>query len=1618
MLVYREGSESTNTGRIYFWHGGSLRQVQKRRMFKVECLGCQAPYQVDERRVPEKGLKMRCPKCGTTFKVEPPTAGDLSTSQSPAIETDVPPASVPKPHPFSNSPFEQGPKLIKPATSRDSLARTMIGVSSVEMESLGKDKPKAFRIPRPNEGKGDADSPAPAAAPPPTAVQTPSPPAIPFGEIGLPAPVVRPRALGLSARTAHDDAALPAMVVPKRGMPAAEVHVVLPSAAPAPDAGWISGDEVADAPVSVHGNQNPMRLSDLPQPVVAPPAPPKPAAAPRKPSTLELDLDEDLPIIASPVKRPPPRRARSPQPPPEATAADDNVGLPARLEDYDAGLPAVVAPPARPLDRAPRPPSRQKSPSLDEVDLPAVAPREALEAALPFVRGSAVDKVASAAKVAPTQEREATPPVGAAASFMDLPSVPRGRPPVPKGLSDEDLPAIGRGLPGPGKPRAPAPTYPDLPGLLGGAVVAASPSDLPSVFGGPASSSDLPEVFGGGSPRSDLIGLPEVLSPGLPELATDGLPSVALTHAELPEVFGTGLPEISSVALPDLPDAGLPAFQHSGLPDVLAVGLPEVSAAGLPDVLAVGLPGMNDVGLPEVFAPGVPGFGRVDLPVPRTAELPEIHPGQRAFDEVDLPGVGESLPSVAEAWNEANLPTVGESLPMAKGDAFGDDSPFGAFDPAAEGDPFAGSEADFGAADDPFAPVAGQVPDNDDEFAPPEGHAEAGRSGAGYGEVDIGGAESGRSLLETADDMEFQAVPQRPSAAAGRAAAAASASVHADAPDTEATGSTLELGPERKAPKARRRRLVTMAALGLATIAGGALALEPALGPFGIHFVVDQIKRGEHERVLAKLVTEARAAANEDTLDALLPVLRGLDKSRELAPRYAPLSARSAFEHYRAVLRHGPLPNLEATGKVALDQLDPTSDELPERLARAARLAALRNAEAKSQLEALGNDPDARALLGELSLRIGDWAGARNVFAELARGEPKSALYAFGHARAELGLGKTSEALAEARSVLSASPKHVGAPILMLEARRAQQKGSDTKALDGESTEQLAARVQSVLPVASPGEAALGHCVLGELHESQGRAGPAQQEFEAALIIDRTLPRALIGLGEVLHESGRHSEALARFQAAAQADAGSLAAQIGIAKCQIQLAHLKEGREILKRLGETHKDDPDVIFWTAKAQQALGDNDSALLTYRAAIVAGKGRADSVHAYLSLAKLQADLGQLALAQDTLSEASQKLPPSGPLHKALGEIAISRANDAVAYQHFQKALELDSGDTRARFLGAVALTRLGRFDEALLAFQRVGETDKDFPGLAVERGRLFEESGRSAEALAEYESALKKTPDDPEVQIRVGCARAAAGQAQTAIPLLEAAAKAKPRSAEANFCLGRALFVMERYQDAVVRLERAISIDPSRAIYHLYSGWVASEMGRSMEAQKGFDEALALDKGLADAYWQRGRLRLKQGAAKDAIVDLEHARSLKPGLYDALADLAVAYADTGRMPKALELWEEAIARDADNPTWHFRYGKLLSSSGNGAMAAAHLRRAVDLVKEAELAVKGTEKPKPPLWFWQANYLLGRELGVVPAAIPHWQAYLRLAPRDDPYRAEAERALRELGQPWSQR
>src|SRR5438105_11260696 len=70
-------------------------------MLRIECQSCKAPYQVDERRVPPTGLKMRCPKCGHTFLVK----ADGSTE---AVVTPGSPAKAPPLKPGTRAPTQLG----------------------------------------------------------------------------------------------------------------------------------------------------------------------------------------------------------------------------------------------------------------------------------------------------------------------------------------------------------------------------------------------------------------------------------------------------------------------------------------------------------------------------------------------------------------------------------------------------------------------------------------------------------------------------------------------------------------------------------------------------------------------------------------------------------------------------------------------------------------------------------------------------------------------------------------------------------------------------------------------------------------------------------------------------------------------------------------------------------------------------------------------------------------------------------------------------------------------------------------------------------------------------------------------------------------------------------------------------------------------------------------------------------------------------------------------------------------------------------------------------------------------------------------------------------------------
>ena len=133
-------------------------------MLKVECESCKAPYQIDERRVPATGLKMRCPKCGHSFLVTLPNAGAPAVD---ARDLDLP--SRPDDNAALPSPKVAPPRPAPPQIRKKSVVPPALDFGDPDLPGLSSDA--ALPSPKKSEPKApakldfDLELPSPRTAP-------------------------------------------------------------------------------------------------------------------------------------------------------------------------------------------------------------------------------------------------------------------------------------------------------------------------------------------------------------------------------------------------------------------------------------------------------------------------------------------------------------------------------------------------------------------------------------------------------------------------------------------------------------------------------------------------------------------------------------------------------------------------------------------------------------------------------------------------------------------------------------------------------------------------------------------------------------------------------------------------------------------------------------------------------------------------------------------------------------------------------------------------------------------------------------------------------------------------------------------------------------------------------------------------------------------------------------------------------------------------------------------------------------------------------------------------------------------------------------------------------------
>jgi tetratricopeptide (TPR) repeat protein len=1202
---------------------------------------------------------------------------------------------------------------------------------------------------------------------------------------------------------------------------------------------------------------------------------------------------------------------------------------------------------------------------FDDIDLPTVAPQSDLPALAPS-RSARADLDLPAAK---------SPPATSLAPLelddgLDLPS-PRGQ--TAPSSFDTDLPVVAADLPalkrGPAPKREPPKV--DLP-------AAKREPPKPNV---PAFSDlelDLPTVGGA------LDDLPLVAS-DLPMVASDlptvGVPAEPSIRPARPKARAFG--EIDLPVISDALPAAVPSDSH--LPAVLGYELPSVLSTG--QQLPTTVPTLHQ--LPQLVGTGP----QLPTPVPTFQQLPRVvQSGQTVatssaaakskefdpfgdFGELDLP---RELPS--DFSPSASLPPVTPNLDFMS--------------PMPEGL----GELDFGSVPE----ASRMTPSSGKLSVPPRSlGSPLADGGLSFGELDLGPASS---VARPLDAMDHGTEVPLPMSSAGEGHGSAFGGMEATIPG--GAGVRIREYAPRHAPLSGGKKM----AVGLvvaAVLGGAALHLTP-MGAFAHLAITDAVRSKDYARASTTALEAAHARMASDTYDDANAALEATVAARAKTPRARALTAYAALLDSALVARFGPDPSRPPRSKQWLAELikDPDTrylqaalgaqtavDDTVDKARRALDLASGRDKADPIQL-------DVALARGELELRAGDGKAALTAFSKAS--ERGAARANFGLARAHARLGDIANAQKEIDATLASSPNHAGARILT-----ASMAADDSLAvvalnevIDG------AARSK-----ASPMELSEAYALRGWVHLKRSSATEARAAFEEALKVNPRNVRALRGQGEVLFQEARYTEALSRFETALSVAPDQVDVVIGTAKTKMALERLADAKAQLTAARTQFPNEMIVPAWLGKVEAQLGNVPIAEENMRAAIaLVDPTKPNAIVPYVFLSQLLAAKGKAADAEAALEDARKKLPASAALERAFGQVYEAQGKYAEAVARYRASVEQDTRDLSTRFRLGVVLRRMHRFDEAGAQFDRVEAADKEFPGLALERGLLFEESGNIQKAIDQFRGALAKAPDDLDLLLRIGSAYVVIELPDQAIPMLKKVLEKRPGSAEALHFLGRAFMLKggANQADAMRNLKRAVELDANRAEYHVYVAWLANEVNPSnlALAESEIEKALALDKNLADAYWQRAVLHRKQGAIEDALQDARRALALRPTRYEAHATIAECLEEKNDVAGAMAEWSKALtaAGQKAHPFWRYRYGKLLLERGNAAEAQRLLAASIE----------GAERLEPrPAWISQLEFLLAeayRKTGHNAQALEHYKRFVETAPQGSADLADARKWIQE--------
>ncbi len=318
----------------------------------------------------------------------------------------------------------------------------------------------------------------------------------------------------------------------------------------------------------------------------------------------------------------------------------------------------------------------------------------------------------------------------------------------------------------------------------------------------------------------------------------------------------------------------------------------------------------------------------------------------------------------------------------------------------------------------------------------------------------------------------------------------------------------------------------------------------------------------------------------------------------------------------------------------------------------------------------------------------------------------------------------------------------------------------------------------------------------------------------------------------------------------------------------------------------------DSVRASAEAARNAGDAQTALQLYAKAVELNPSWPDG---WWFLGTMEYGMDQYQQAAQALTHFIHLTPQAGPAMALRGLCEFETAQYPQSLADIQNgiaagALNQPRNAIIVLYHEALLLTRLGRFEEALVKYTALIKQGQGNPELATAVG------------LAGLRMALLPADIDPtQMELITATGQAAMAVMAGDIPggrqQFDAIFRQYPTQKNVHYLLGYLLFPTDN-DAAIAEFQEEDKLSPDSAVAHAMTAWAMGFTGNYAGALPDAQKAEEEDPKLTIAQLVYGRALIETGNLPAGIPLLEQVTQQEPGNLEAHISLAKAYSKSGR------------------------------------------------------------------------------------------------------------------------